>query len=245
MNIKKFLIVSCFTLQFSTIIHADQAAWNKAFLAFGGGTDPVVAASYIKPNSQLSPTNALSQAQTLNTPEALAVGHYVSATKKTLFKSTFTDTDVVNAIAAAQTSTSTTTSTSTPSAPVQIGDNVAANWTAAITAFGGSAAISAKTASAMMPASMTSSSVGYGDAQVILQYLNGTAMNATDSANLIAALAANPTVTTTQSSTNTTTQSATDTAAATLKAAIDTSVTLYNSYLATVNQPLVKIAAAA
>ncbi len=74
----------------------------------------------------------------------------------------------------------------------QSGDNIPANWTAAITAFGGSAGISAKTASKTMPTSMTATSTGYADAQVILQSLNGIAMNSTDTTNLTNALAANP-----------------------------------------------------
>jgi hypothetical protein len=260
MNIKKFLIISSIVLQVSTSIYADQTAWNKAFLAFGGGSDPVAAANSITANSQ-SASSALTSVTTAGkTPEAYAVGHYV-ATSKTSFtnKSIFTDTDVVNAIKAAngtplpkgdnvnanwttainafggangisaktttirlatcgitstnfaygnaqvidqfltnaamnQTDASTLTTQlglNTSGAPSQKGDNVAANWTTAINAFGGAAGISAKTATKTMPVSITSASAAYNDAQVILQYVTSAAMNATDVTNLNAALVAN------------------------------------------------------
>ncbi|MDP3788633.1 MAG: hypothetical protein Q8Q60_04965 [Candidatus Chromulinivorax sp.] len=83
----------------------------------------------------------------------------------------------------------------------QIGDNIAANWTAAIAAFGGSAGISAKTASKIMPANMTSTSLGFADAEVIIQFINGTPMNSVDSSNLTNALAINTTPPTTPETT--------------------------------------------
>ena len=90
MNIKKFLILSCIALQLSTIMYADQAAWNEAFNAFGG-------INSITMNSH-SFTSVYNTANGLKTPEALAVGAYLSNSNKTLFKTTFTSTDVVNAL---------------------------------------------------------------------------------------------------------------------------------------------------
>ena len=256
MNIKKFLIVSCIALQFTTIIHASysQDNFNKAFIQFGGGTDIAVAAKTVQNNKgKLTKNAALSRSLIAagNTTEATITSKYLSNQTLTAAETTALN----NALAAAQISTTaastsaTTTSASTAvTTPVQIGDNVAANWTAAINAFGGSAGIAAKTASKTMPTSMASTSVGYADAQVILQYVNGITMNATDSTNLNVALAANPTVIATQTVADTqastsTTQSATDVAAEELETAINASLEIYNSYLDSVNQPQVKIAA--
>ncbi|MDP3788443.1 MAG: hypothetical protein Q8Q60_03980 [Candidatus Chromulinivorax sp.] len=259
MNIKKFLIVSCIALQFTTIIHASysQDNFNKAFIQFGGGTDIAVAAKTVQNNKgKLTKNAALSRSVIAagNTTEAIITSKYLSNQALTSAETTALE----SALAAAQisttaastsaTTTSASTAVTTPTAtvttPVQIGDNVAANWTAAINAFGGSAGIAAKTASKTMPTSMASTSVGYADAQVILQYVNGVTMNATDSTNLNVALAANPTVIATQTVADTTTQSATDVAAVALKTEIDESLEIYNSYLNSVSQPQVKIAAA-
>jgi hypothetical protein len=88
--------------------------------------------------------------------------------------------------------TTPTTPPSVATAPAQpTGDTIAANWAAAITAFGGSAGITAKTASKTMPSTMTATSVGYADAQVIMQFLNDAPLNVTDSATLTAQLAIN------------------------------------------------------
>ena len=90
MNIKKFLILSCIALQLSTRMYADQAAWNTAFNLFGG-------ANSITMNSH-SFTSAYNTANSVKTPESLAVGAYLASSNKTLFKTTFTTTDVVNAL---------------------------------------------------------------------------------------------------------------------------------------------------
>ncbi len=225
MNIKKLLIIASITTQFSNIIQAfSQDAYNAAFHAFD-----------VKFNSPAANTNTYKQSadfiiahgdaysiqdcskisNSLNTPEAKAVGIYLAHGTIQQTKSYFQTADglvgnnmsyanLYAAIAAAPNTippvnpTSQQGSTSTP----QLSDavNVPANWTTAFAAFGGAQGVYDKTAiQKTMPASLTATSAAYKDAQVIVQYL-GTAgtgkgddsgvLNTVDKANLQAAFTA-------------------------------------------------------
>ena len=111
MNIKKILIILFFTSQFTTtIINANQAAWNQAFLTFGGGTqDLAKAANYISLNdgSGSWSSNQTTAKEIGNTPEALAVGMYMSKGKSRDLKNKFTgyapEADLLVALEAAKT----------------------------------------------------------------------------------------------------------------------------------------------
>lgn len=185
MNIKKLFIITAITLQVSTLIHASQTAWNAAFLAFAGGSDPKIAAGLIKQTAANS-TQAYNIANNLQTPEGWAVGAFVSKSNKSSMsgKTKLKDTDVSNAIKVAL--------GLAPEQTTQLSDST--NWTAAFAAFtGGAQAVYNKTVAPTMPSSLTSSSAAYKDAQVIVQYLGKAGsgagdfsgvLNATDKTNL-------------------------------------------------------------
>ena len=193
MNIKKLLIITSITLQFSTCIESsvpysqDPTSWNNAFLAFGGGTNLTTAAASVQSGKGGSTARAvngtLSKMGTI-TPEATVVAQYLDGQAMSSNDST----NLQAALAAAQ---------GLAGGSTQLSDTI--NWTAAFAAFtGGASAVYNKTVAATMPTSLTSSSAAYKDAQVILQYLSvpGAGVytgvqNATDITNLTAAFTAN------------------------------------------------------
>lgn len=232
MNIKKLLIVAVLTLQMTGFLHASQAAYNTAFLAFandksinpsGGAYELTQAAQFIQ-NARKSKSWTITQdvAQKLKTPQAMAVGFYLSSGTTSSLTNKFPGADsqnnLMSALTAAQNSG---TGGGEEKQPLpQIGDNNAANWTTAITAFGGSAVISAKTATKAIPNTIPANSPAYPDAKVILQYLNNAEMNDADRANLNKALADN------QNSNDQTT----DAVAQELKKQIEDAKQIYNLY---------------
>jgi hypothetical protein len=195
MNIKKLFIFASITLQASNMIYADQAAWNAAFTALTNVSDPKIAATLVK-QSDKSSTEASNKLRSLGTPEAFATAAFVSKTNKTSFKTTFSATDVQRALRVAQ-GLEADTPPVNPNA-IQLSDAIQANWTAAFAAFGTAQAIFDKTVTQKtMPASLTTTSVAYKNAQVIVQYLGKTGtgkgdysgiLNATDSTNFKTAL---------------------------------------------------------
>jgi len=104
MNIKNIIIASYITLQLSTWIYADQAAWDAAFKKFSGKTNLKEAAEYIETSGgslNLNKTKALA-AELGKTPEALQVGLYMTDgnpnTLAAQFKGAAQKNDLINAI---------------------------------------------------------------------------------------------------------------------------------------------------
>ncbi|MBP6870162.1 hypothetical protein KBC04_04730 [Candidatus Babeliales bacterium] len=97
MNVtKKMMVIAGIFLQLAGSAYGSDA-WQAAFLAFGGGSDPVAAAQGVLngPNSG-SAVLALDLAKKngAGTPEAFAIGRYMASNKKNLFKSNYQDSDV-------------------------------------------------------------------------------------------------------------------------------------------------------
>ncbi len=89
----KMMLVAGIIFQLTANLYADN--WSNAFLAFGGGKDPVVAAqAVLNGPGSLTASNALTIANSLKTPEALAIGRYLAMNKKNVFNSSFQDADV-------------------------------------------------------------------------------------------------------------------------------------------------------
>ncbi len=219
MNIKKFLIVTCFTLQLTGFLHASQAAYNAAFQTFAANTkiNPDYNSSYtlaqcakfVSGNAgsdaiSWSTASKIAKASPLNSsPQAMAVALYLSTGNPSTIINHFTNPDVIQsgssvsfsnlmaALAAAQ-STATQTTTQTTTTPVAAPVEVVTP---------------APTPIVSTPAPVIDN---------------------------------NPVTPTKDNST----QSATDLAAAALKTEIDASVATYNSYLMSINASQIKIAAA-
>jgi len=111
---KKFLIISCIAIQFTTCVFAstNSAAWTNAIAAFGGLPITQGSESY---------SNAYTTAQSINTPEGWALGAYASSSKQNLFltpahlgSTGYTVASAANAIANAS---STPTPAPTPVSP--------------------------------------------------------------------------------------------------------------------------------
>jgi len=95
-TIKKLLLAAGIFFQMSAMLFAD--AWSDAFLAFGGGSDDAAAAQSVVANAnRVGSQGALTVAKKLGTPEAFAIGRFVSQNKKDVFKSIYSDDDVVAA----------------------------------------------------------------------------------------------------------------------------------------------------
>jgi hypothetical protein len=90
---KNLLLTAGICFQMSTMLFAD--GWSEAFLAFGGGIDPVAAAQTTLANAnRVGAQGALTVAKNSGTPEAMAIGRFVSQGRKDVFKSDYSDADV-------------------------------------------------------------------------------------------------------------------------------------------------------
>ena len=105
MNIKKFIVLSCMTFILTGFIDANQAAYNAAFIAFaqdpsinraGGISTLAQAVNFIANDAGVETyTLAQSVANKLNTPQAMAVGLYISSGNPITLKTKFPNADVV------------------------------------------------------------------------------------------------------------------------------------------------------
>ncbi len=210
MNIKKLFIITSITLQVSSLMHAySQDAYNAAFHAFDARFNPNYSSSntyqqsaqYVSShsNSVANYQDTQKVANALNTPEASAVGLFMTKGVVTANAPKFPGADGLvgstpsfTNLHAAVTAAPNTMPTTTPVPAAQLSDST--NWTAAFAAFtGGVQAVYNKTIAATMPSSLNSNSAAYNDAQVIVQYLGTTGsgagdfsgvLNATDKINL-------------------------------------------------------------
>jgi len=124
MNIsKKMILVAGFVLQLSAALQAsfNAANYTQAFLAFAGGTDPVAAANAIYNNRGTMSWVACQQlAQQIGTPEALAVGLYMSQGNQNVLVNKFGGADSSsNLLAALQSLLAPASSRQSAQAPVQ------------------------------------------------------------------------------------------------------------------------------
>ncbi|MBP6870163.1 hypothetical protein KBC04_04735 [Candidatus Babeliales bacterium] len=209
MNRKHLLILTLFVLQsYSSLYSSNQDTWNKIFTVLGATT-----------YENAAPDRSVSE----------ALGKDLAATSegKIAIKYVGNGQGKINSNDATTFTTALATFKNGGSvAGAQIGDAVAANWTAAIAAFGTAQQVYDKvtTLTRSVPTSLANASAAVkADAQVVVQYLTGATMNATDLANLQAAFTA-ANVNKGSSST------ATDTAAAQLKAQIEAAKEVYNKY---------------
>lgn len=209
MNRTFLLLITCLTLH-STIVFADN--WNAIFTI-------LQKQGALGQNS--APTNTVRSwlGSLQNSPEGKITIDYVGAgagAANSVAAKQYTD-----ALAKFQNRGVTPPVTSTPT-----GDTVNANWDTAIAAFGSPQLVFNKDASIAktMPTTIATTAAYYKDAQVVLQYLTGATLNATDATQLDAAF----TRANVNRSTNTNTTL--DTAAAALKAQIEAAKLVYNTY---------------
>lgn len=211
MNRKFLLFVTCITLQYSTMIFADN--WNAVFTALNGAFS----------RDRLSTTTANRLLVSLaKTPEGSIAIKYVSGQAL----SSADMAQYTTALATFQNGGVVTPPPANGSTPT--GDTVNANWDTAIAAFGTAQNVfnKATTITRTIPSSIPTTAAYYKDAQVVLQYLNGATLNTTDAAQLDAAF----TRANVSRSTITPTTTATDTAAAALKTQIEAAKLVYNQY---------------
>jgi len=207
MNRKILLLITCIVLQLPTMIFADN--WTAVFTALNGAFS----------RDRLSTSTASRLLVSFaKTPEGSIAIKYVSG--QALSKS---DSDKYEA--ALEIFKNGGSTTNTDNQPT--GDAVAANWNAAIAAFGTAENVYKKvtTITRAIPNSVPTTAAHYKDAQVVLQWLQGATLNPTDAAQLNAAFqraAGYP-----WNATNDVTNMAT--AAAALKAQIDAAIRLYNT----------------
>lgn len=168
MNRKILLLITCIALQFPAIVFADN--WNAVFTALNG--------AYTKDRLSTSTATRL-LVSFAKTPEGSIAIKYVSG--QALSKA---DSDKYEAALAIFKNGGTAPATATPA-----GDTVAANWDAAIAAFGTAENVYKKvtTITRAIPSSLSTTAAHYKDAQVVLQWLQGATLNTTDAAQLDAA----------------------------------------------------------
>lgn len=242
MNIKKFLMLTSITVQFSTFMYADQSKFNAAFIALTGIADSKNAANSVIQNSKSS-TEAYNKLNSLKTQEASATAAFVSKTNKSSFKSTFTDSDVQKALRIAQGLEADPAASST-----QLGDAIPANWATALNAFGGAQGVFDKTTTkkTVVSSGLVASSAAYKDAQVIEKYLASAQakgiysdLNSVDGTNLDGAFTAANVSRGTLPPVN----PDADSKAAALKAEIQSSITTYNQYASTAGKAALPVIA--
>jgi hypothetical protein len=92
-SINKIMLAAGIIFQLSASLYADN--WSNAFLAFGGGSDPVAAAQYVLNNAgRVTANAALSVAKNLQTNEGMAVGRWMASSNKNVFTGFLTDADL-------------------------------------------------------------------------------------------------------------------------------------------------------